>query len=67
MKPTVQKKAEGEKCPKCNGQLWRDEHPDGYIASPYCCEDCEYTDRVSELDDIQEDTDSLEEKFGKLL
>ena len=51
------------KCPKCGGQLWRDEHPDGYYVGPYCCEDCEYTDKISELDDIQENTDSLEEKF----
>lgn len=55
------------KCPKCSGNLFRDEHPDGYMASPYYCEDCEHTDRVSELDDIQENTDSLEEKLEAII
>ena len=36
---------EGEKCPNCGGQCWRDEHPDGYAVGLWGCSDCEWSEK----------------------
>ena len=34
------KRRREDECPKCGGQLWRDEHPDGVAVSAWNCSNC---------------------------
>lgn len=32
------------KCPQCNCECVRDEHPDGYAVGPWSCQNCEWSE-----------------------
>ena len=42
MKSNKKEKIKEETCPKCGGQLWRDEHPDGVAVGSWSCSNCEW-------------------------
>lgn len=43
------------KCPKCEAECVRDEHPDGYYASPWSCSECKWFEKAQkDMDEIIE-------------
>lgn len=37
------------KCPKCDAECWRDEHPDGYAVGPYNCPNCGWSEQMPDI------------------
>lgn len=52
-------KKQGDICPECGGQLWRDEHPDGVANGIWCCSDCDW----SEFPILNIDEEDFETEF----
>lgn len=47
------------KCPKCNSQCWRDEHPDGYAYGLWSCSECDWYEKPLKENEKDKETESL--------
>jgi hypothetical protein len=47
-----------KKCPKCDSDCWRDEHPDGIIAGNWSCSVCDWFEAKT-LDKKEIDVEEL--------
>lgn len=44
--PQLSVNREEDVCPKCGGQLWRDEHPDGVAVGSWNCSNCDWYQEI---------------------